>query len=53
MPAKQTGKKDGKRIVKSSDGFVSVAYDSRRKQLVPGFANRKDRQQQKRGSEGK
>jgi hypothetical protein len=43
------GKKDGKRIVKPSDGFGSVAY----KQLVPGFTNRKDRQKQKRGSEGK
>ena len=53
MAAKQMGKKDGKKIVKPSDGFGSVAYDIRRKQLVPGFTNRKDRQQQKRGSEGK
>jgi hypothetical protein len=40
--AKQTGKKHGKGTVKASNGFASVAYDSRRKQLVPGFTNRKD-----------
>jgi hypothetical protein len=28
--------------VNSGDGFVSVAYDSGRKQLVSGFTNRKD-----------
>jgi hypothetical protein len=38
VPAKHTGKKHGKGIVKPSDGFVSVAYDR-----VPGFTNRKDR----------
>ena len=42
MPAKQTGKKHGKGTVKTGDGFASVAYDSRRKQLVPEFTNRKD-----------
>ena len=30
MAAKQRGKKQGKRIVKPSDGFVSVAYDGGR-----------------------
>jgi hypothetical protein len=42
VPAKQTGKKHGKGTVKRKNGFVSVAYDSRRKQLVPEFTNRKD-----------
>ena len=35
-------KKHGKRNVSHADGFGSVAYDIRRKQLVPGFTNRKD-----------
>jgi hypothetical protein len=39
---KQTGKKHGKRNVSHADGFVSVAYYGGRKQLVPGFTNRKD-----------
>jgi hypothetical protein len=40
--AKQTGKKHGKGTVKASNGFVSVADDSGREQLVPLFTNRKD-----------
>ena len=36
------GKMHGKGTVKPSYGFVSVAYESGRKQLVPGFTNRKD-----------
>jgi len=40
--AKQTGKKHGKGTVKSSNGFVNVACDSGRKQLVSLFTNRKD-----------
>ena len=28
--------------MKASNGFASVAYDSRRKQLVPEVTNRKD-----------
>jgi hypothetical protein len=42
LAAKQTGKKHGKGTVKPKDGFVNVAYDSGRKQLVSGFTNRKD-----------
>jgi hypothetical protein len=42
VPDKQTGKKHGKGTMKAGDGFASVAYDSHRKQLVPGFTNRKD-----------
>jgi hypothetical protein len=43
VPPEQKGKKHGKRIVNQGDGFASVAYDGGRKQLVPGFTNRKDR----------
>jgi hypothetical protein len=40
VPAKQTGKKHGKGTVKSSNGFVSVAYDSHRKTASSGMADR-------------
>ena len=42
MPAKQMGKKHGKRNVNPGDGFVSVAYESGRAQSVSMFTNRKD-----------
>jgi hypothetical protein len=42
LPAKQRGKKHGKKIVKRRDGFVIVAYDSGPRQLVSSFTNRKD-----------
>jgi hypothetical protein len=34
VAAKQRGKKQGKRIVKPSDGFVSVAYDGGRESSI-------------------
>jgi hypothetical protein len=37
VPAKQRGKKHGKGTVKRRDGFVNVAYESGRKQLVSPF----------------
>ena len=40
--AKQTGKQHGKGTVNLGNGFASVAYESHRKQLVPGFTNPKD-----------
>jgi hypothetical protein len=42
VPPKQRGKKHGKRNVNQADGFVSVACDGGRKQLIPGFTDRKD-----------
>jgi hypothetical protein len=36
LPAKQRGKKHGKKIVKRRDGFVIVAYDKRSE--TAGFA---------------
>jgi hypothetical protein len=42
VSAEQAEKKHGERIVNQGDGFASVAFDSGRKQLVPGFTNRKD-----------
>jgi len=42
VPAKRTGKKDGKGTVNPGDGFASVASDGRRKQLVPEFISRQN-----------
>jgi hypothetical protein len=41
VPAKQTGKKQGKGTVKSSNGFASVAYDGGQKFAVPILTPRK------------
>ena len=41
-PTKQTGKKQGKGTVKSSNGFPSVSYGNACTSLISGFTNRKD-----------